>query len=150
MNLGGNFSSPLVLVHFLAITSRSPHHLWSRKALVSFPQAPHVFVATLFPSWSCTQVVLSCLGFPKHGGLLYASMRMSELLSWPRTPFTPVYVADIYLATEEHLHTPTVAGTWKQWTKQTKPLPSGAHVLVCECRGQGQERDKQEDTEYVT
>lgn len=145
LNLRGIFASPLVLFHFLAVTSRSSCHCGLGKLLcapLGKTTAPLIFLAILFPSWPCTQAVKSHLGFPKHSGLLYASLPVFWLSSGQECFFTPVYVADIYSTVEENLHSPTVPGTWKQWTKLTKPLPCRADLLVCECEGRGQKRNK--------
>ena len=75
---------------------------------------PLIFVTTLFPSSPCIETVQNCLGYPWQSGRLCGSMPVFWLFSWLRIPYTPVYMVDIYSTVEEHLHSLTVSGTWKQ------------------------------------
>lgn len=105
--------------------------------------APLIFLTTLFPSRLCTQVVLNCPGFSKLVGLFMLLCRCSSGSPGQECLVTPGYVIDIYLTVEEHLNTPTVPGTWKQWTKQTKPLPCRADI------SNGGSRDRKETKKKV-
>lgn len=146
LNLEGIFVSPLVLFYFLAVTSWFSHHLWSRKALTCSFGSGHSPTHLYNHSAPFLTLHSNCTELGKVDCFVVPCLYSGCSLGWEY--LIPMSTWRIATRLLRNIFTLSLFQALAN-SEQNRFLPCGAHVLVCECRGWRQKRNRQEDTKHV-